>query len=260
MAGAGRLMLCALEESELEATQTAIRSIRKDIEIFCRAIDVRDSSAVRQFVNDAAEWTGGKIDILCCNAGVSPPIVPIAEGDPDRWWTGFEVNVRGPYLFSRYVLPIMQRQQGGHIIITASRAATVAHEKQSSYQISKLAVTRLADHIHAENYKLGIRSFAIHPGGIVTQMITDMKTKEKEPWGKEAAEMILPMLTDDISLPGNACVFLASGEADFMSGRYVDTTINFKNLFEEQDHVIRHNLFKVGISGQWRPSGGYSFL
>jgi NAD(P)-dependent dehydrogenase (short-subunit alcohol dehydrogenase family) len=253
-------MLCALEEDELESTKIAILSIRKDIEIFCRAVDVRESSAVRQFVQDAAEWTVGRIDILCCNAGVSPPIVPIAEGDPDRWWTGFEVNVRGPYLFARYVLPIMQQQQGGHIIVTASRAATCAHEKQSAYQISKLAVTRLADHIHAENYKHGIRSFAIHPGGIVTNMITDMKTKEKDPWGEEAAEMILPMLTEDISLPGNACVFLASGKADFMSGRYVDTTINFKNLLEEQENVVRHNLFKIGISGQWCPSGGYSSL
>lgn len=98
------MILCALGESELEATKNALQSIRKDIEVFCRGLDVRDSSAVSRFVHDAAEWAGGRIDILCCNVGVSPPIVPIAGGDPDRWWTAFEMNVRGPYLFARHVL------------------------------------------------------------------------------------------------------------------------------------------------------------
>lgn len=87
-----------------------------------------------------------------------------------------------------------------------------------------------------------------------------MKTKEKEHWGREAAEMIMRMLTNDISLPGNACVFLAFGKGDFMSGRYVDTTINFQHLLQAQDSVVHYNLFKVGVSGQLSPLGRYSFL
>ena len=255
-ASAKSLILAALEESELEETEAIVKSLSPSIQVFYRALDVRDAGAVEKFIGDSSRWSSGVIDVLCCNAGISPPLKPIVESDPDQWWMGLEVNLKGPYLFTRYVLPIMQKQKHGCIILTASRAAVTVTEKASSYQISKLAVARLADSIHAENFSRGIKVFAIHPGGIVTRMITDMNTNVTEPWGKEAYDTIRPMLQDDISLPGNACVYLASGKVDFLSGRYVDTTISFDDILKNKEKIIEHNLFKIGISGNWNSSGG----
>ncbi|KAJ4183085.1 hypothetical protein NW755_009933 [Fusarium falciforme] len=200
-ASAAKLILTALEESELDETRQKVQEIKPSIQVFSRALDVRSNADVENFVSQAAIWAGNRIDVLCCNAGISPPLVPIASGDPDRWWMGLEVNLKGVYLFARHVLPIMQAQRAGHVIITASRAATRAEENLSSYQISKLAATRLCECIHRENQEMGIRCFAIHPGGIVTRLLTDIETKEAEPWASEAVKIIRPHLQEDISLP-----------------------------------------------------------
>ncbi|CZR53619.1 uncharacterized protein PAC_03499 [Phialocephala subalpina] len=257
-ASAQALIVTALEDLELQETKDLVQSINPEIRVFSRALDVRDGLAVKKFVEDATKWSEGRIDVLCCNAGISPPLEPIAEGNPDRWWMAMEVNTKGSYLFCRYALPIMQKQKSGHVIITASRAAVLGEKKMSSYQLSKLAVTRLAECVHKENHYRGIKCFAIHPGGIVTRLLTDIETKETEPWAKEAAKLIRPTLQEDISLPGNSCVFLASGQVDFLSGRYVDTTIGFDNILKEKQAIIDHDLFKIGISSNWHPEGGLS--
>lgn len=173
---------------------------------------------------------------------------------------GIEVNLKGPYLFARFVLPLMQKQQSGHIIITASRAAVSIDPEMSSYQISKLAATRLAELIDVENREFGIKSFAIHPGGIVTRLLTDIETKETEPWAAKAAAKIRSHLVEDISLPGNSCVYLASGKADFLSGRFVDTTIHFDSLHADQRTIVEQDLLKVRMPLNWTPAGGVSYF
>jgi NADP-dependent 3-hydroxy acid dehydrogenase YdfG len=255
-ASAAKLILAALEESELEETQQKVRKINPDIEVFLQALDVRSNQDVEAFVSQAAVWAGNHIDVLCCNAGISPPLELIAEGDPDRWWMGLEVNLKGVYLFTRHVLPIMRLHRAGHIIITASRAATVKYPKMSSYLISKLAAVRLCECIHEENHESGIRCFAIHPGGIVTRLLTDIEDNAPEPYASEAKAFIRPFLRDDISLPGNGSVFLASGHADFLSGRYVDLTISVDSIIQDQKSIEEHDLFKIGIGGGWSSSGG----
>lgn len=250
------MILTALEDSELEETKSLIHSICPDCRVFYRALDIRHLEAVEQFIRDAATWSNNRIDVLCCNAGTSPAPRLIHEGDPNQWWKCLEVNLKGVYLFCRFVLPVMQKQQSGHIILTASRAAATVDERMSSYQISKLAVARLCECIHEENNHLGIKCFAIHPGGILTRLLTDNEKKETEPWAIEAAKFIRSKLTDDVSLPGCACVFLASSKADFLSGRYVDTTISFDDLCNQKESIVRHDLFKIGIGQNWDPNSG----
>lgn len=257
-AGADALILTALEDSEIEETKQQILAINPRCRVFLRALDVRDAAAVERFVDDATKWSGNRVDVMCCNAGISPPVQPISETDPHRWWMGLEVNLKGPYLFVRFVLPFMQIQMSGHIIITASRAAVTSDPEMSSYEISKLAVTRFAELIDVENSIYGIRSFAIHPGGIVTRLLTDMETKETESWAAKASKAIRSKLVEDISLPGNSCVFLASGKADFLSGRFVDTTINFDDLCKERAAVLKHDLLKIRLLLNWNSAGGAS--
>jgi NAD(P)-dependent dehydrogenase (short-subunit alcohol dehydrogenase family) len=150
----------------------------------------------------------------------------------------------------------MLRAGGGYIITTAFRAATMTKSKMSSYQIGKLSAVRLTELIHNKYNDKGIKSIAIHPGGIVMRLLTDIE-KETEPWAKDIGKFVRPHLQETISLPGNSCIFLASSKADFLSGRYIDTTINFDQLLEEKEAIIKHDLFKVGITGNWNTNGGF---
>jgi NAD(P)-dependent dehydrogenase (short-subunit alcohol dehydrogenase family) len=234
-----------------------LQAINPAVKVFYRALDVSNIEAVQSFVQDAVSWSGGNIDVLCCNAGIAPPQQLLAESDPHRWWLGFEVNVKGVYLLARFVLPVMQKQKRGHIIITSSSIILGSFPTSSSYTASKLASARLAESIHFENAHLGIRAIAIHPGGIVTRLVTDLEDKETEDWAKRASAVIRPLCTEDISLPGNTCVFLASGKADFMSGRFFDSTIGVNQILENEKAIIQHDLLKVGVRANWNASGGY---
>ncbi|KAF2993665.1 hypothetical protein E8E13_000532 [Curvularia kusanoi] len=255
-ASASRLILCALEDAELKETELLISSIRQDIKIFSRALDVSNESAVRAFVEDSSTWAGGHIDVLCCIAGVSPPQQPVVESDPLRWWKGLEVNVNGVYLFARYVLPIMQARKQGHVIFASSAIILGKHQDASSYSVGKIAVAHLAELIHEEMHGEGIRVFAMHPGGVLTRLLTDMEDNEKAEWAVKASKVIRTMLTDDITLPGNSCVFLSTGRLDFMSGRYVDFTIGVDQLLQNQEAIEQRNLFKINVGANWDSEGG----
>jgi citronellol/citronellal dehydrogenase len=65
----------------------------------------------------------GKVDILVNNAGIQTAPVPTWELQVRHWDLLFRVNVRGPFLLCRAVIPEMMRQGGGHIINISSRAA-----------------------------------------------------------------------------------------------------------------------------------------
>jgi NADP-dependent 3-hydroxy acid dehydrogenase YdfG len=233
-----------------------IKAIRQEIKIFSRALDVSNDSAVSAFVADAAAWAGGKIDVLCCIAGVSPPQQSVVESDPLRWWKGLEVNINGVYLFARYVMPMMRERKQGHIIFASSAIVLGKHQNASSYSVGKMAVAHLAELIHEEMHGEGIRVFAFHPGGILTRLLTDMEDNEKAEWAVKASQVIRAMLNDDITLPGNSCVFLSTGKLDFMSGRYVDFTIGMDQLLQNQGAIEQHNLFKINVGANWDSAGG----
>ena len=86
-----------------------------------RAVDVVDEAAVSGFVAEVAA-AFGRIDVLVNNAGVAgTPEATVLHTTPVADWDRvLAVNVRGPFLFSRSVLPVMIDQGGGHIITIAS--------------------------------------------------------------------------------------------------------------------------------------------
>ena len=68
--------------------------------------DVTDAGAVQQMVADVGDRLG-PVDLLVNNAGVSGPVGPAWEVDAEEWWRCMDVNLRGPYLCARAVLPGM---------------------------------------------------------------------------------------------------------------------------------------------------------
>ncbi|MEE8443371.1 MAG: SDR family oxidoreductase, partial [Dehalococcoidia bacterium] len=85
------------------------------------ACDVTDEEQVREMVREVISRYG-QIDVLVNNAGVFYPRKPFLEFEPALWEETMSVNVRGPYLTCRYVLPAMMRQRRGSIINLGSQA------------------------------------------------------------------------------------------------------------------------------------------
>jgi NAD(P)-dependent dehydrogenase (short-subunit alcohol dehydrogenase family) len=183
--------------------------------------DVTDRAAVEDAVA-TVERRLGPVDLLVNNAGVGGPVGPLAEADPDAWWRCLEVNLRGPLLCSRAVLPGMLGRRRGRLVNVASGAGTRAIPNLSAYVTGKAALIRLTENLAAEVREAGVRVFAVQPGTVRTAMaeavLNSAEARRRLPWFAEVFERgqdVPPVLA------GRLVVFLASGRADELSGRFL---------------------------------------
>ncbi len=171
--GLGRAMAQALAEAGASVTITArskeqleqVAALLKNADhaFLALAGDVTNQDSVEEIVQRTEqEW--GSIDILVNNAGALTGLGYIWETDPQDWWHDMEVNVRGPYLYTRAVLPGMLARKRGRIINIVSRSAIMAAPAQSVYDVSKVALMRLTENIAVETKGAGISAFALNPG------------------------------------------------------------------------------------------------
>ena len=103
------------------------------------ACDVADEGQVGAMVEQVVGHYG-RIDILVNNAGVMIPSEPFLDIDPERWEQSMTINVRGPYLTSRHVIPVMMKQGEGRIINVGSGAAANHRAGGTVYCSSKAAL------------------------------------------------------------------------------------------------------------------------
>ncbi len=172
------------------------------------AVDVTDADAVRMFVSGVLD-RHGRIDVLVNSAGLIDEEVDLAASDPDQWWRVQEVNVLGPYLMTRFVLPAMLQAGTGRVVNLNSGAGTRAGEVASAYNVSKTALARITGSTHLVGRAQGVYAFDLAPGVVRTDMTSSMRSHEgRTEW------------TD----PHDVCelaLALASGQLDAWSGRMV---------------------------------------
>ncbi len=164
------VVICARSQSPtglagtLEETASGIRN--DGGVVLALDCDVTDESQVNEMVRQAMERFG-RIDALFNNAGAMVLGESLLEIDAARWGQVMRVNVTGPYLCSRAVVPIMMEQRRGSIINIGSRMATdPAQGGGVLYSASKAAVHMfsycLADEVRDYNIAVNILS----PGGL----------------------------------------------------------------------------------------------
>ena len=175
--------------------------------------DVSSSAEVKKLVRATMDRFG-RIDILVNNAGVmvGKPVLETTEEDWDRT---IDVNLKGAYLCSKEVAPIMLGQEAGKIIMMSSNSGLYhpSAMKFTEYVVSKAGMNGLTK---ALALALGphITVNAICPGWIKTDMIADTDPEVEQ---RILAETALGRwgTTDDVA---GAALFLASSEADFITG------------------------------------------
>ena len=112
----------------------------------------------------------GDLDLVVANAGALLGAGAVWESDPDSWWRGVEVNLRGVYLTLHAVLPRMIARGSGRIVVLASGIGTGPSPYDSGYGASKAAVLHLASTVEAELAGSGVHVFPVSPGMVRTDM------------------------------------------------------------------------------------------
>ncbi|KRE53722.1 3-oxoacyl-ACP reductase [Phycicoccus sp. Soil748] len=170
--------------------------------------DVTDRAAVDRWVADVVDRRG-RVDVLVNNAGVIDTEVPIHEADPDEWWRTMEVNVLGPFLVTRAVLPHMLAAGSGRVLNLNSGAGVRPGAVASAYNASKTALARVTGSTQLAGEGRGVLAFDLAPGVVRTDMTEAMTAHEDRTEWTDPGEVTALALA------------LASGELDVWAGRMV---------------------------------------
>ena len=103
-------------------------------------VDVTDQGGMNNIIN-TVESKFGPIDILVNNAGVVTPSGWDWEIEPDVWWRSMEINLKGPYICTRAILPGMISRRQGRIVNISSAGAYTVHPYVTSYCAAKAALS-----------------------------------------------------------------------------------------------------------------------
>ncbi len=128
--------------------------------------DVRQWDDV-QAVADLAVTDYGRIDILVNNAAIDHT-VSLDQMSIEQWDDVIGINLRGPFLFCKAVLPVMERQNRGHIVNVASTAAKRAWGQAAAYHASKWGLIGFTRGLGVEGRPYNIKASVIVPGGMRT--------------------------------------------------------------------------------------------
>ncbi|GAP87437.1 putative short chain dehydrogenase reductase family [Rosellinia necatrix] len=195
-------------------------------------LDVTSEDSVQAAADKVGQAFGGALDVLVCNAGNLEQWLPMAESKPAEWWRTYEINVKGTYLLNRFFIPLLLKSETKTSILTTSYGALGVRPSASGYQSSKFAVCRLAEFIEAEYAAQGLVCFAIHPGGVKTELAHNMP------------EAMWSVLVDEPALPAHTIAWLSRERRPWLNGRFVSVTWDMEELEANKDKIVAGNLLK----------------
>ncbi|MCC7450640.1 MAG: SDR family oxidoreductase [Anaerolineae bacterium] len=134
-------------------------------------LDVTQEESVKQAVETVRKQYG-RIDILINNAGTDVT-VPFTELTVEQWDRIQQVNLRGPFLMCKYVLPIMYEQHSGHVVNVGSTAAKRMWANAAGYHASKWGLVGLSHALYVEARECNVKVTIVIAGGMRTPFILD---------------------------------------------------------------------------------------
>lgn len=209
--------VCDINESGIKSVADEINRLGRKSLFITVDITLQESvlKAVQIVMN---EW--GRIDILANIAGITQPI-KVLDTKPEDFDRIIAVNLKGTFLFSKAVLPIMINQKMGRIInmssVSGKRGGGVfggAH-----YSAAKAGVLGFSKALAREAAPFNITVNSIAPGLVLTDIRGGIEPEEEQ--ARMAADIPLKRLCKVEEVAATVC-FLASDEAGYITGEEID--------------------------------------
>lgn len=198
----------------LEGAQEVVEKIKNaGGEAIAVEVDVTKSEDIENCVAKTKE-AFGRIDILVNNAGVFDKYLKSLETELDQWKFYLNVNLTSVFEFSNAVLPDMIEREAGTIVNIASVAGLVAGKGGAAYTSSMHGVIGYTKHLASEYARYGIKINVICPGTIETPLTKDVLANIPK-------DLVPTRSFGQVDEVADLAVFLASDEAQFMSGAIV---------------------------------------
>ncbi|MDQ1612414.1 MAG: hypothetical protein QOG00_2345 [Pyrinomonadaceae bacterium] len=200
------LILASRNERELAELEFEIER-RHQTPVLSVPTDATDAASVARLVAESVERFG-RVDTLVYTAGEGV-LKSFAETTEEEFERLLSVNVRGAFLLCKAIVPLMERQRGGHVIALPGILGRAPMAQAAAYCASKYALTGMLKSLALETKRAGVRFSLLHLGGVDTNFwdqITLRVQREK-------------MLT--VEAAARAVLFAASQEGEGVVGELV---------------------------------------
>ena len=206
----------ALAEKTAKAIGPAVTAIK---------VDVTDTAAVEK-ARDATLAAFGKIDILVNNAGIAGVNKTVWETDLEEWRKVLRINLDGPFICCKAIVPMMLKQKYGRIVNIASIAGKEGNPNAAHYSASKAGLIALTKSLGKELAAHDILVNAVTPAAAKTAIFDQLTQQHidfmlsKIPKGRfvlveELASMVAWLSSEDCGFSTGAVFDISGGRATY---------------------------------------------
>jgi 3-oxoacyl-[acyl-carrier protein] reductase len=208
------------ELNEKKAAAVSEEIMQAGGEALAVTTDVADPASINEMI-EVVEDKYGRIDVLINNAGIFSTLEmrPFDQIPLEEWERVLRVNLTGPFLCARAVLPAMRRAKWGRIINVASGAVRLGRPNYLHYIATKAALAGMSLSMARELGADGITANAILPGATFTEI--ERKTVTQAQKERIIAMQCVPRAEVPEDLVG-AVLFLASEASAFVTGQSIN--------------------------------------
>lgn len=181
-----------IRDEELAIAERELKKVTHNV--LAMNVDSTDSGSLEQAANEL-ERTFGALHVLCNNAGIPGGAKVLATPD-ERWRRTHEVNFWGPLNGIKLFLPrMLDHEEEGHIVNTASFSGIHGHGHQSGYGTSKFAVVGLSEFLRNDLAETNIGVSVLCPHVVDTPIIRSLKDRVTKDVAAMITEMAVPAET-----------------------------------------------------------------
>lgn len=224
-----RVVLADLDLAAVERVKGEIEAAVPGAQLLPLAVDQSSLASLEEAASAIKEWAG-RLDVIALIAGtVQAEGASVLELSVDEWDRVHNTNLRGVFLASKALVPLLPHDAGASVIAVASYWGRQAHPFYASYCTSKAGVISFVQVLASELADVGIRVNAVAPGNIDTAMHRKALTDEATERGLTFEEMRdieyakIPLKTaGPPKAISDAIYFLSTEEASYMTGATMD--------------------------------------
>ncbi|KAF5715326.1 NAD(P)-binding protein [Fusarium mundagurra] len=193
-----------------------------------QACDLARPESIKEAVEVYRATYGSQLDVLANVAGIMDAFASADTVTDEYWERNMSINVTGPTILIREVLPFMKNRGQGSIINVGSKSSTSGGSAGVAYTASKHAIAGVSKNVAWRFRNEGIRCNAVCPGGMVTNIIQNSVSGSFDTEGHKSSqgfiELHIPPGTEptlNVKHIANTIAFLASDMAGGISGAII---------------------------------------